>query len=101
MWEYLAKDALGIRCRRQHGIGPYIVDFCFWTLHLVIEIDGKIHERLGNRIYDMQRDAYLAGAGFYVMRFTNEEVRKGVKKVMQRIQEEVEKRRSVQEARVA
>lgn len=91
IWCHLSHDALGVRCRRQHGIGPFIVDFCFWPLRLVIEIDGKIHEKLGHRIYDMQREAYLIGAGFHVMRIKNEEVFQDVESVVGRIHEEVKR----------
>ena len=43
LWKYLRKDALGVRFRRQYGIGRYIVDFYCPKLRLVIELDGDQH----------------------------------------------------------
>ena len=36
--------------RRQHAIGPYIVDFCAPRAKLVIELDGSQH--LEQQVYD-------------------------------------------------
>lgn len=43
IWTGLRRKAIGVRFRRQHPIGPYIVDFACLTLKLVIEIDGSQH----------------------------------------------------------
>jgi very-short-patch-repair endonuclease len=62
----------GVSFRRQHAIGPYIVDFCAPRHKLVIEVDGGQH--LEQEAYDLQRTAFLEGKGYRVLRFWNNEV---------------------------
>ncbi len=38
------RNMLNLKIRRQHPIGPFIVDFYCHELLLVIEIDGSIHD---------------------------------------------------------
>lgn len=59
--------------RRQHPIGPYVVDFAVMRARLVIEIDGTIHERDMMKLRDNDRDKKLAGLGWSVMRFSAQE----------------------------
>ena len=56
--------------RRQHPIGPYVVDFYCHDRRLVIEIDGGQHtaER------DRKRSQFLEKRGLTVLRFWNNEV---------------------------
>jgi very-short-patch-repair endonuclease len=61
---------LGCKFRRQMPIGPYVVDFACIEHRLVVELDGSQH--LGRRA-DAARDAFLAGAGFSILRFWNNE----------------------------
>lgn len=70
LWQSLRKDALGVRFRRQHPIGRYIVDFACVEARLVVEVDGGQHgpER------DGERDASLSAAGWQVLRYWNNEV---------------------------
>ncbi len=39
----LRRHQLGVQFRRQHPIGPYIVDFCVERV-LIVELDGGQHE---------------------------------------------------------
>lgn len=43
LWERIRRKSLGVRVKRQYGIGPYILDFYIPQLNLAIEVDGKIH----------------------------------------------------------
>jgi len=73
MWHRLrAKQFYGIKFRRQHPIGPYIVDFCSPSAKLVIELDGGRHA--DQREYDERRTSYLKQYGFKVLRFWDNEV---------------------------
>ena len=56
------------RFRRQHPIGPYIVDFFSSRAGLIVEVDGPIHE--AQQKYDTERQAELEGAGYRVIRVT-------------------------------
>ena len=71
LWKQLKGGALGVSFRRQHPIGPYIVDFACLSARLVVEVDGGQHQESD---YDRERDAFLRSKGFVVLRFWNEEV---------------------------
>lgn len=43
LWERLRNSQLGVKFRRQYGIGHYIADFCCPRKKLVVEVDGGIH----------------------------------------------------------
>ena len=48
LWQHLRKKPLGIKFRRQHPIGSYILDFYCPSEKLAIEVDRMAHDR-GNR----------------------------------------------------
>ena len=74
LWNGLRRNTLGIKFRRQFGVGPYIVDFCSPMHRIVIEVDGDSHFTPDGLLYDADRDAYLTGLEFRTFRFTNNEV---------------------------
>ena len=68
----------------------FIADFMCKNLHLIIEVDGVTHDDKLER--DRHRDDKLKQAGFYVLRFSDEEVLTnmvGVTEVIERIIEEI------------
>ena len=74
LWGNIRNKQLGIRFRRQHPIGNYIVDFIALKIGLIIEIDGAQHyERIIEK-KDKLRTEYLEGLGLKVIRFNNYEV---------------------------
>ena len=83
VWWYLKNKGRGYRFRRQHGIGPYIVDFYCKERSLVVEIDGSQHQK--NATYDAKRDTYLKSLNLTVLRFWNNEVNTNVEGVIERI----------------
>ena len=65
LWEHLRRRAvLGTRWRRQHPIGFYIADFACLAHKLIVEVDGAGHSEERDEL----RDAFLARAGFRVLR---------------------------------
>ena len=75
LWRRLRAGQLGMKFRRQHGIGSYIADFYCVRVKLVIEIDGDSHVVDDNAImHDKQRDDYFYSLNIRVLRFTNREV---------------------------
>ncbi len=75
LWSYLREDALkGLRFRRQHPIGPYILDFYCAPLKLCIEIDGIVHATVAAERHDQRRTAWLAMQGIRVVRFAASDV---------------------------
>ena len=71
LWRALANRQVGgLKFRRQHPIGRYVVDFCCESRKLVVEVDGSQHttER------DEPRTRELESAGYHVVRFWNTDV---------------------------
>jgi len=75
LWSRLRLSQLqGHKFRRQHGIGPYIVDFYCPERSLVLEVDGETHAEANQMRYDKKREAYLKSLGLRIVRYTNEDV---------------------------
>ena len=73
LWAHLRDRRLvTYKFRRQHPLGPYIVDFVCLKQRLVVEVDGGQHT--ANAASDEQRDAWLASQGFGVVRFWDNQV---------------------------
>ncbi len=85
LWQELRGGKLnGLRFRRQHAIGPFIVDFYCHAAKLVVEVDGPIHETSIED--DSNRQAYLENIGLNVLRFKNDEVMTSLPTVLNVIQ---------------
>lgn len=89
LWNALRNDIQGFRFRRQHAIGDYIADFVCLSEQLVIEVDGEYHQSEEQQQEDQIRTSYLQGRGMRVIRFSNEEVKSNIRKVIQIIKEEL------------
>ena len=69
VWSALRGRRLGgIRFRRQHPVGPYILDFYCEDTQLAVEIDGQGHDHLDAVAHDQRRTAWLSRHGISVMR---------------------------------
>src|ERR1700704_6618834 len=70
LWDCLRKHGVaGLRFRRQHPIGPYILDFYCSSARLAIEVDGFTHETAARARHDERRAAWLSERGVTVLRF--------------------------------
>ncbi len=83
LWFYLKGKNMGVKFRRQHGIGTYIADFYCKEKNLVIEIDGSQHQDANE--YDAKRDAYFQSLGIQVLRFWNNEINTNIEGVLMKI----------------
>jgi very-short-patch-repair endonuclease len=82
LWERLRQRKLeGLKFRRQMPLGTYVVDFVCLRHRLVVEADGPFHDPLR----DAERDAWLTGQGFRVLRFSNREIQGSPELVADRI----------------
>jgi very-short-patch-repair endonuclease len=54
--------------RRQHPIGPYVLDFYCAKAHLAVEIDGISHDMGDHPQRDERRDAWLRKHDVKVLR---------------------------------
>ena len=85
LWDALRDRRLdGLKFRRQHPIGPFVVDFCCPKRRLAIELDGEVHAL--QREHDAERESLLATAGYRVLHFPNEAVRDNLPSVLAVIQ---------------
>ena len=72
LWQIVrAHRFAGFKFRRQVPIDFYIADFVCFAQRLIIELDGGRHAA-GTR--DQDRDAYLQGQGFRVLRIWNNDL---------------------------
>lgn len=68
LWQRLRGSKTGLKFRRQHPIGPYVVDFCCLQSRLAVEIEGEVHN-IGNRpARDLARICFIEENGFRVVR---------------------------------
>jgi predicted ATPase len=69
LWSRLRRRQLdGFRFRRQHPLGPYVVDFFCAATKLVIEVDGGQHAEDGATPYALDRGAGLSCGPFLEQR---------------------------------
>ncbi|MBA2243936.1 MAG: endonuclease domain-containing protein [Gemmatimonadetes bacterium] len=84
MWEALRAGRLdGLKFRRQHTVGRFVLDFYCPEFKLVVEVDGDIHEQQPE--CDAARSAELIAYGCRILRFRNEEVLNALPAVLDRI----------------
>ncbi|TZG27247.1 endonuclease domain-containing protein [Sphingomonas montanisoli] len=74
LWEALPRNEAGLRFRRQHAAGDYVLDFYCAIAKLAIEVDGEAHDRGDRPARDAVRDAWLAAQGVMVVRYTAQDV---------------------------
>ena len=76
LWSRLkGKQMNGLKFRRQHGIGKYIVDFYQPDTKTIIEVDGDVHF-LDDKVIkkDIERTKWFESMGYTMMRFNNVDV---------------------------
>jgi very-short-patch-repair endonuclease len=90
LWQALRGNVLeGAHFRRQHAIGPYILDFYCAKARLAIELDGGSH--LEQEQYDEERTNWLESEkGMRVIRFSNQDVQRDLDSVIEAIREALE-----------
>ena len=88
LWHGLRTGGLdGLKFRRQHPIGPYVLDFYCSSLRLAVEVDGYDH-CIGSRPRrDLIRDQWLAASGVRTLRIPARYVMTSVDGVLSGIRE--------------
>ncbi|SES90425.1 DUF559 domain-containing protein [Prevotella sp. kh1p2] len=74
LWSMLKANNIGLKFRRQHIIGDYIVDFVNLSHKLIVEVDGKYHFKGEQPVKDAIRTEELRQKGYHMLRLTNDEV---------------------------
>jgi len=95
LWNKLRNNnILSFKFRRQHPVDISIVDFYCHKAKLVIEVDGKIHQKKDILEYDINRTAHLEEFGLKIIRFTNYEIENQIEKVLKKIKQVLIERNS-------
>ena len=75
LWRALRRGAVGLlRFRRQHPVGPYVLDFYCAAARLAVEVDGAVHDVPEQATHDERRMAWLAERGIRILRVPAREV---------------------------
>ncbi|MGE0227965.1 MAG: endonuclease domain-containing protein [Dehalococcoidia bacterium] len=75
LWEQLRARRLdGLKFRRQHPVGPFVLDFYCDELHLAIEVDGGIHSTNEQARRDAERQALLEETGIRFIRIHSADI---------------------------
>ena len=86
LWQALRRSQVeGRKFRRQHSIGPFIVDFYCPAERLAVEVDGPVHRLPRVREKDARRTRYLTTRNIRVIRFENWQVYEQLDLVLQEI----------------
>lgn len=84
LWEALrGRRVAGLRFRRQHPVGQFVLDFYCPAKKLVVEVDGAVHDDQAD--YDAARTAQIEAHGYHVLRFRNEQVLADLQSVLEQI----------------
>jgi very-short-patch-repair endonuclease len=76
LWTRLrGRQLRGLKFRRQHPIGPFILDFYCAEARLAGEIDGRGHDHPDRLAHDRRRTLWLAAQRIRVIRLAAEAVR--------------------------
>jgi very-short-patch-repair endonuclease len=77
LWTWLRGKRLnGLKFRRQHPLGPYILDFYCDAARLAVEVDGGTHHGEPQAAHDARRDRWLSEQGVRTLRVSAEWARR-------------------------
>ncbi len=86
LWSALRNRQLaGLKFRRQHPYGQFILDFFCVERQLAVEVDGGVHFNAEQAARDAERSEFLEKRGVHVIRFTNDEVEQHLPDVLHKI----------------
>ena len=69
LWNAIRRGQLdGLKFRRQHPIGPFVLDFFCASARLAVEVDGQMHHVEDRPERDAARDRWLARQGIITLR---------------------------------
>ena len=85
LWRELRRNAGGIKLRRQHPIGRYVLDFYCAEAKLGIEVDGMAHEMGDRPQRDEVRTAFLLAQGVELVRVPASDILKSAAESAQAI----------------
>jgi very-short-patch-repair endonuclease len=87
LWRILRSRPGGLKFRRQHPLGFYVLDFFCRDAGLAIEIDGEAHNRGSRPQKDIARDEALCLQGILTLRINAADVLRDLEAVVLHIVE--------------
>ena len=82
LWRELRARPKGLKFRRQHASGPYVLDFFCSDARMAIEVDGETQAYGGRPIRDGMRDAWFAKGGILTLRIAASDVLNDLESVL-------------------
>lgn len=92
LWHWLRQRPDGLKFRRQHPTGPFVLDFFCSDARLAIEVDGEPHSRGDRPQHDEARDRWLQTAGIETLRIPAAELLRDADAVLRWILDEAASR---------
>ena len=89
LWMNIKNGVNGFKFRRQHPIGNYIADFFCHKAKLIIELEGSIHHLAHIQALDDIKQRDLENLGYYIIRFTNNDVKLSIDNVIETIKKTI------------
>ncbi|HEY5724209.1 MAG TPA: endonuclease domain-containing protein [Allosphingosinicella sp.] len=74
LWRLLRTRPAGLKFRRQHPAGPYVLDFYCESVKLAVEVDGIAHGMGEAPDRDAVRNEWLLEAGIHTLRIAARDV---------------------------
>lgn len=74
LWLRLKSKPEGLHFRRQHPVGPYILDFYCVRARLAIEVEGEVHNVLDMAERDERRADWIRAQGIVILRLPGSEI---------------------------
>lgn len=85
LWQALRSRPAGLRFRRQHPAGVYVLDFFCPALKLAVEVDGEGHVRGDRPERDATRDDWLRTRGVRILRIPAQTILSDLEVAVRRI----------------
>ncbi|MEW5979660.1 MAG: endonuclease domain-containing protein [Acidobacteriota bacterium] len=91
LWKNLQRSQLeGKKFRRQHSVGPFVLDFYCPECRVAVELDGAGHFESVHSRYEACRTDYLNRLGIRVVRFENRMVFEALESVLETIRQSLQ-----------
>lgn len=93
LWRLLRANQLdGLHFRRQHPLGPFVLDFYCHAARLAVEVDGGVHDLPGRMERDQVKDCWLRERGVMTLRLPDRLVENDINGAVVRIRRAVAER---------
>jgi very-short-patch-repair endonuclease len=87
LWQRMRTRPSGLKFRRQHPAGVFVLDFYCAAARLAIEVDGWTHDNADRHARDADRSQYLRSQGVATLRVPAQKVLDDVDAALARIVE--------------